>query len=175
MAAGLGSPYDVTGAARLPDGRTALRLEGFATSVAYRTGALAAQLAPFGEAVVLAADDSAVFWRELRDVAPFHGRVGDVWRLSVKPSDAPALVAASGGEAVLDWGAGLVWLLVAPGADLRVALGTFKGHATLIRATPETRARLRPFHPEAPPLAALSRGLRARFDPRGILNPGLME
>jgi glycolate oxidase FAD binding subunit len=30
------------------------------------------------------------------------------------------------------------------------------------------------FHPEAAPVAALSAGLRAQFDPRGILNPGRM-
>jgi glycolate oxidase FAD binding subunit len=31
------------------------------------------------------------------------------------------------------------------------------------------------FHPEAPGVARLSAGLRRRFDPRGILNPGLMD
>ena len=31
-----------------------------------------------------------------------------------------------------------------------------------------------PFHPEPAPVAALTRGLRQKFDPRGILNTGLM-
>ena len=30
------------------------------------------------------------------------------------------------------------------------------------------------FQPEPAPIAALTRGLRQKFDPRGILNPGLM-
>jgi len=30
------------------------------------------------------------------------------------------------------------------------------------------------FHPEPAPLAQIATGLRAQFDPRGILNPGLM-
>jgi glycolate oxidase FAD binding subunit len=30
------------------------------------------------------------------------------------------------------------------------------------------------FHPEPEPIAALSAGIRARFDPRGLFNPGLM-
>jgi glycolate oxidase FAD binding subunit len=30
------------------------------------------------------------------------------------------------------------------------------------------------FHPESPAVARLSAGLRAQFDPRGILNAGLM-
>jgi FAD/FMN-containing dehydrogenase len=29
-------------------------------------------------------------------------------------------------------------------------------------------------HPEPPAVAALTAGLRARFDPKGILNPGRM-
>ncbi|TMV47465.1 glycolate oxidase subunit GlcE, partial [Thioclava sp. BHET1] len=43
-----------------------------------------------------------------------------------------------------------------------------------MRADPATRAALPAFQPEPPALRALSDGLRARFDPRGILNPGLM-
>ncbi len=108
-------------------------------------------------------------------MAAFHGRPGDVWRLSVKPSDAPALAARAGGEALFDWGGGLVWLRLAEGTDLRARLGAFAGHATLIRGSVETRRRIAPFQPEVPAIAALTRGLRARFDPRGILNPGLMD
>jgi glycolate oxidase FAD binding subunit len=63
---------------------------------------------------------------------------------------------------------------VPTGRDLRADLGAFGGHATLIRASADTRRHLKAFHPEAPGIAALSRGLRAQFDPRGILNPGLM-
>ena len=43
-----------------------------------------------------------------------------------------------------------------------------------LRASEATRARIAPFQPEPAPIAALSAGLRAKFDPRGILNPGLM-
>ena len=175
MAAALGSPYEVTGAAHLPDGRTILRQEGFAASVAYRVGALARHLAGFGTGARLDAAESAALWAGVRDVAPFHGLAGDVWRLSVKPSDAPALVARSGGSALYDWGGGLVWLLMPEGCDLRAVLGPVKGHATLVRASTQTRARIAPFHPEAAPVAALAEGLRRRFDPRGILNPGRME
>ena len=175
MAAALGSPYEVTGAAHLPDGRTLLRQEGFAASVAYRAGALAGHLAGFGTPARLEGEESAALWAGVRDVAPFHGALGDVWRLSVKPSDAPALVARAGGTALYDWGGGLVWLMMPEGSDLRADLGPFVGHATLIRASAATRARIAPFHPDPAPVAALSTALRRRFDPRGILNPGLME
>jgi glycolate oxidase FAD binding subunit len=73
----------------------------------------------------------------------------------------------------LDWGGGLIWAAPAPGTDLRAALGAFNGHATLIRGN-AARATLPSFHPEPAGVAALSAGVRAKFDPRGILNQGLM-
>ncbi len=162
MAQGLASPFEVTGAAHWPGKGTFLRIEGFAGSVAYRAGQLRAMLG--GEI-----EESAQRWTEIRDVAPFHAAEGDIWRLSVKPSDAPGLVARAGAEAVLyDWGGGLVWLRMAPGTDLRARIAPFQGHATLVRADAETLARLPLEQPEPAPLAALSSGLRDKFDPRGI-------
>jgi len=179
MTAALGSPFDVTGAAHGPAG-TLVRIEGLAQSVASRAERLVALLAPHGVAgVERDPGAAAALWRRVRDVAPFHGVPGDVWRLSVRPSQAAALVARARAEAgargaLYDWGGGRVWLLMPEGEDLRARLGAFDGHATLIRATAEMRARIAPFPPEPAPVAALSAGLRARFDPRGILNPGLM-
>jgi glycolate oxidase FAD binding subunit len=179
MTAALGSPYDVTGAAHGAMG-TLVRIEGFAQSVAYRAERLAALLAPFGPVrVERDPEATAALWRGVRDVAPFHGVPGDVWRLAARPSEAAGLVArareGTGARGALyDWGGGRIWLLMPEGEDLRARLGAFDGHATLIRATAEVRARIAPFPPEPAPVAALSAGLRARFDPRGILNPGLM-
>jgi glycolate oxidase FAD binding subunit len=175
LTAALRSPFEVSGAAHLREERlTLIRLEGLADSVAYRVGRLRALLADFG-AIGVEEDAARAIWANLRDVAVFSGRPGDVWRLSVKPSDAPGLVARMGARAVVyDWGGGLIWALMPEGDDLRARLGDFAGHATLIRASEETRARIAVFHPEPAPVAALTAGLRARFDPRGILNPGLM-
>ncbi|MFN4155437.1 MAG: FAD-binding protein [Paracoccaceae bacterium] len=167
MAAALGSPFEVTGAAHWPGQGTFLRIEGFAASVAYRAGRLQRHLAGFGAVEV---EEGTARWAGIRDVVPFQDRAGDVWRVSVRPTDAPGLVARLGAEAVLyDWGGGLIWALVAPGADLRARLGAFAGHATRLRG-----AGPGAFHPEPPGVAALTRGLRAKFDPRGILNSGLM-
>ncbi len=175
MSRALGSPFEVSGAAHWPDEGTFLRVEGFAASVAYRAGQLLRHLSAFGPADILEGGASVARWQAIRDVAPFHGRAGDVWRVSVKPSEAPSLVARMGEAAVLlDWGGGLIWALVAAGTDLRAALGPFTGHATLVRAEAATLARIMAFPPEPAGLAALTAGLRARFDPRGILNTGLM-
>jgi glycolate oxidase FAD binding subunit len=178
MSAALTSPYEVTGAAHgdwTGETATLIRIEGFAASVDYRAARLREALVRFGDAEV---ERDAVrldaLWRGVRDVLPFAGRDGDVWRVSVRPSDAPALVEALGTECLLDWGGGLVWALAPPGTDLRARMGAIAGHATLVRAAPETRRRLGVFHPEPGPLAAIAEGLRRKFDPRGILNPGLM-
>jgi glycolate dehydrogenase FAD-binding subunit len=180
MSTALGSPYEVTGAAHAPVGLdglpvTMIRIEGFESSVSYRLGELKKLI---GDAVQtrVETDQTRVEdgWRWVRDVELFHGQVGDVWRVSVKPSDAPRAVAEIGaGSVLLDWGGGLIWALVPEGQDLRARM-TGAGHATLVRASDQTRRRLGAFHPQPAPLAALSAGLRGRFDPRGILNTGLM-
>ena len=168
MSAALGSPFEVSGAAHVPGQGTYLRIEGFAASVAYRVQRLQGVLARYGGAEVVPFD-----WALVRDVQPFRGRMGDVWRLSVKPSDAPQIVARMGADAVIyDWGGGLIWALVGDGVDLRTRIGAFGGHATRLRGV---ASDIPTFQPESAGVAALTAGLRAQFDPRGILNAGLME
>ncbi|MCC1491016.1 FAD-binding protein [Cognatishimia sp. F0-27] len=179
MARALGSPYEITGAAHLPSApegaETLLRIEGFEQSVTYRADALRGLFAGMEVEVDRDPDTVAQTWAEIRDVAPMQGATGDVWRISCKPSDAPALTHAMGAsDLVMDWGGGLVWALVEEGTDLRSRLGTFDGHATLVRGSEALRRSLPVFQPEPAPLATLSAGLRARFDPRGFLNPGLL-
>ena len=181
MSAALGSPFEVNGAAHIPSGEgglpeTLMRIEGFAESVTYRLGRLTDLLAPFGP-VSTEEDPAAIsrIWEQVRDVTPFADVEGDLWRLSVKPSDG-AEVAARLPEAQLmfDWGGGLIWAIVPTGCDLRAAVQGIPGHATLMRASDDTKASLGVFHPDPAPLAAISTKLRSEFDPRGTLNPGLM-
>lgn len=169
----LGSPFEVSGAAHMAgSARTMIRLEGFEASLAYRAEKLRGILGGYGDWQL--ADNAEAAWRDMRDVTALQGG-GDVWRLSVRPSDAPGLVARTRGEAVYDWGGGLIWLRVPAGTDLRATLGDFAGHATLIRADAATKARLGVFHPVQAPVAGLEAGLRQRFDPKGILNAGMMD
>jgi glycolate oxidase FAD binding subunit len=161
MARALGTPYEVTGAAHVPGEGTYLRVEGFAEQVAYRTARLRAL---FGGEVVAGPGP----WAAIRDVAAFAGRAGDVWRVHVKPSDAPQVVARAGAEGVLiDWGGGLVWLLLPPGTDLRARLLGIPGPAERVRAT-DAGDGIAALPPEAPAVARLTAGLRAAFDPRGV-------
>ena len=167
MSAALGSPYEVTGVAHDPQaGKTRFRLEGFVPSVTYRSKELARVLAPFGRAMEADTD-----WAAIRDVTGFAGQAGDVWRISTKPSAAAGLAARMGATAVqYDWGGGLIWALMPKGTELRASLGAFDGHATLIRGVADVPV----FQPEPAPNAAITARLRAKFDPRGILNRGLM-
>ena len=59
-------------------------------------------------------------------------------------------------------------------APIRAETSRLGGHATLVRASAVTRAAVDVFQPESEPLARISAGLRAKFDPHGILNPGRM-
>ncbi|MGC3939998.1 FAD-binding protein [Roseobacter sp. EG26] len=181
MAAAMGSPFEITGAAHcanIMEGGpvTVLRVEGFEASVSYRIDRLKDLLADFdAEMTVGDAKMSDWLWQSVRDVELWADVPEDIWRISCKPTDAPALMRRSGAVAwYFDWGGGRIWARMPQGVDLRAALGVFDGHATLVRAAPATRAALPVFHPETPGVARLSEGLRARFDPRGILNAGLM-
>lgn len=175
MSRALGSPYEVSGAAWI-NGDVWLRLEGFEASIAYRAGMLEGLLGSFGDVSRVQAD-----WSTVRDARPLWG-CDAVWRVSVKPSDGPAVVAAlpEGAQALMDWGGGLVWVGQIGGeagathAALQAQVASLGGHATLIKGPEALRAAVPVFQPEAPGVATLSAALRARFDPRGILNPGLM-
>jgi glycolate oxidase FAD binding subunit len=180
--------------AMLPGGVTpggadmaAIRLEGPAISVASRRDDLHASIARPGARVdKLAGDDSRALWRQLRDVAPIVGVAGQVWRVSVAPTDACAVVEGlrRAGVPLLahyyDWAGGLIWLCVdaapdAHAAIIRAEVDAVGGHATLIRASGEARAQVDVFHPQPAALAALSQRVKDSFDPAHILERGRMR
>jgi glycolate oxidase FAD binding subunit len=172
MSSALGSPFDVTGAAHDPQaGQTYVRIEGFNQSVSYRAEQLLSLLSQFGETKALRdPEENTALWSRIRDVKAFEGASGDVWRISVKPSDAPNMVDQLGATQVqYDWGGGLVWVLMPEGVDLRAKM-TVTGHATYVRGA----AQFPRFHPEAAIIASISAQVRQKFDPKGILNTGFM-
>jgi glycolate oxidase FAD binding subunit len=162
---------------------TALRLENFAKSVAYRGGRLKEHLKAYGEIHDLDRDNSFAFWGELRQLSVLQGSDAQLWRISTSPSVGPKIVAAISAymeaKAFYDWSGGLVWAEVLPttdagAADIRRVIATHGGHATLIRAEPQVRSAVEVFQPLEAGLQKLSRKLKAAFDPAGILNPGRM-
>jgi glycolate oxidase FAD binding subunit len=149
MTAALGSPFDVSGAAHLPNSAfraaagsglddlgspqqavTLLRLEGITASVVHRANALGKVLAPFGAAEFLEDAASAAVWSSVRDVQPFaaNGTLGawPVWRIVCPPASGGALGQAlardTGGDVFYDWGGGLIWAALPPKPDAQAAL-----------------------------------------------------
>jgi len=162
---------------------TALRIENFSAAVAGRSLKLKEALKVYGKGLELDHRESLEFWGELRRLSVMPNRQTLLWRISTKPTTAPKLVAAikryMPAEAFYDWAGGLIWLEVPAAADagtaeIRRAAAIHGGHATLIRAEPSVRAAVEVFQPLSPPVERLTRGLKAAFDPAGILNPGRM-
>lgn len=167
----MGSPNDVTGAAYV-GGTVHLRVEGFEGSVAFRAEALKTLFKDRDIAVEMDAAKNAQLWQSIRDVEALSNTTGNIWRLSCKPTEAPGLVAALSArhdiKAAYDWSGGLVWIAAPGDADLRATTGSFDGHLSLIRGTGF------PAFQDTGPLRRIEAGLRAQFDPKGILNPGVM-
>jgi glycolate oxidase FAD binding subunit len=168
-------PVEVSGAAHLPDlggqALTALRVEGFAPSVAARVERLKSELKSVGEIVVLDEADTAELWTTVREAAPLAGRPGALWRLALPPASgakATSALAEDGASWLYDWAGGLVWLsLPAPNARrVRATAAELGGHAILVRS--DQPAGVPAFHPEAPAVAALAHRVRTAFDPQGV-------
>ena len=201
MSLAIGSPFEVTGAAKAGT-QTCIRIEGFESSVNERFKKLEARLGQFGEITRLDTIESEDLWRGITNVSAFSDHSA-VTRVSLPPSAAPDFAQrvwqTYETDLSLDWGGGLMWFalsddqvnsIAAQSGDVGVrtneqACGQFHsalqefttsqgGHATLIKAQDTTRNKVNVFQPEAPVVATLSKQLRAKFDPRGILNPGLM-
>ncbi|ARN80078.1 glycolate oxidase subunit GlcE [Methylocystis bryophila] len=184
---------DASGFAMLPAGSrplslarnvAAIRLEGAAISLDSRRDELVALLAPRGGAFeTLDADASRALWRRLRDAEPVARAPGDLWRVSLAPTNGAKLLEnlhAAGAAPIAhfyDWAGGLVWLCFEPTADaragvLRRIVEELGGQATLLRAEDEIRARVGVFQPKPAALAALSRRVKESFDPAHILERG---
>jgi glycolate oxidase FAD binding subunit len=190
LSAALASPWGVTGAAHLPPfehevARTLVRIDGFAASVRERQEKLLAALSTFGRGELLPADASEAVWTAVRDLTVLGAsRRAVVWRISVKPSNGPAIVEELRRtlpcRVIYDWGGGLVWLAATDTGDtagamvVREATAKFGGHATLVRAPDHVRLAVDVFEPQPPAIMDLQRRLKATFDPEGILNPGRM-
>ncbi len=200
LSTAMASPYEVTGGVHLQEALaarlwhqglkaehrsvTAIRIENFSPSVAYRTSRLKDELKLYGEVYVVGHDSSMAFWDELRHLSVLQGSTAPLWRISTSPQSGPKLVAAMTRfmtcNAWYDWAGGLIWAEVLPtsdagAADIRRVIATHGGHATLIRADASVRGSIDVFQPLEPGVNRLNAKLKSVFDPSGILNRGRMH
>ncbi|MBT3702803.1 MAG: glycolate oxidase subunit GlcE [Alphaproteobacteria bacterium] len=199
LAQAAGSSHEVSGLAHVPQGRaarsgvsyvrdagcavTAIRVEGPGPSVEHRLASLRRELAAFGDMEELHSHNSAGLWQEIRDVSLLTQGT-QLWRLSVTPSEGARVVneianVIAGVETVYDWAGGLIWLSLPAQDDagheiVRASVNNVGGHATLIRADATVRRKVPVFHPQAKPVADLSRRIKEGLDPHGVFNPGRM-
>ena len=191
LSAALGSPYGVSAAAYLPApaakavgqdaAMTLMRIEDFAPSVAYRLDRLRKEL---GSGDLLDDAMSRWMWRMVGNAIPLDAAHGDaVWRVSVRPSQGPAVlaavVAAFGAKCFVDWGGGLVWIAgpatqPAHAAVMAAALAS-GGAWMLFRAPDALRLAVDVVPAEPPALARIGARVKAALDPSGILNPGRLR
>ncbi len=189
MTRALNSSHELGGAAHLPravsgagKAMTLTRVEGPAPSVEARAAALRAELTDIGAAEILGDEESLALWPRLRDMTPLvEPRDAVIWRVSLAPNAAPALLARLKDQLdfkyFLDWGGGLLWLAVTGAknggaAMIRSAAGI--GHATMIRGSDAVRVAVPVFQPQAPAVAALSLRVKESFDPKRLFNRGRM-
>jgi glycolate oxidase FAD binding subunit len=199
----MGTPFEVSGTAHLTAGLTArlelrslareaaaitaMRLENFESSIAYRTDRLTDALKVYGRPARLGHETSLLFWSELRRLSVLSPMKGEtptqLWRISTAPRLASKVIDAikrnMAAEAYYDASGGIIWVEVtasadAGAADIRRILSSHGGHATLIRAEPDVRASVEVFQPMSAVIERLSLGIKEAFDPGRILNPGRM-
>ncbi len=180
----LRAPADISGAAHLGGSHrdapvTALRLDGFADTVAAHEDEVRSRLRTKADIKKIVDAESRHFWRELRDLSSFsEDQDACVWRLMLPNTHAAKVVEAVGGEAIYDWGGSLVFLRMeareaeARARALRTMVGKVGGSACLFRGPPALRREIGTFQPRTRGLSQLGERVRQMFDPNAILNPG---
>ena len=123
------------------------------------------------DAAIAAISEGLDLLAGVRDARQVAAGAGDIWRISVKPTDAPGVIEILKPEAwQLDWGGGLIWAAFDRVDAARVRGALRDGHATLIKAPADTRACRQ--HPPGAALEQVLARVRQAVDPAGRLNPG---
>ncbi len=204
LTAAVSSPHSISAGAHLPPSLsarstvsyvgnssasvTAIRLEGSEPSVKYRLDALKTYFSQqaFRQKKFAMEElhslNSRALWREIANLDLLSDNSQDqIWRLSIAPANCCKVIAHLADLGVSDWqidqAGGALWIACPAhfnAAQVRTMLSPYGGHATLWRADQSTRLSIPVFQPQPAPLAALTRRVKASFDPAGILNPGRM-
>lgn len=170
----LGQPLDITGTLHATDDKSWLRIEGFPEAVSRRIERIRGMTDHSFDLIEGAA--SRKVWQSLCNLE-FASNASTLWKLTLKPSDGPALIDTlknlAGGTAHYDWAGARVWYQpdsADHNAQIRALTNQAGGYAMLVKGEKSVEA----FHPQPDILARMSENIRAKFDPHAIFNPGLM-
>jgi glycolate oxidase FAD binding subunit len=165
----MGGAHEIAAATHISDhgdgsSITALRIEGFQSSVAARQATLIDQL---GNLRVLYDKESSDFWCELRDAIPLSSDSRPLWRIMLPPAHGPVM--GLDGLMRFDWAGALRWLRSDDEpAAIHAAANAAHGFA-------QYAARNGPALSRFGELAALQERVRAGFDPNHILNRSMTK
>jgi glycolate oxidase FAD binding subunit len=186
MGRAMRAPADVAAASYVPADQdelsaTTIRLEGFGPSIDARAQLLGGLLVDAGRIETMEAGAADAHWRRVRaGLLPQAEQLPLLWRMIVPPAggaDALEGIERFGGLGMLDWAGGLIWARsVAEAAGvIREVAELAGGHAMLVAAPEHVCHDIPALHPEPSAVAALSRRVRAAFDPARIFDPQRFE
>lgn len=154
----MGGAHEIASASH-EQGLTAIRIEGFPSSIAARRLALLDATMP---GKVIEGEESIAFWAAQRDREPMADAPRPLWRILLPPAAGPLLGVE--GATRFDWAGALLWLRSdADAGAIMAAARAAGGHAR--------RATGGDIDAGDPAVAALGERVRAGFDPNRVLNP----
>ena len=149
-----------------------LGLEGFAPSIAALIDILVEALSDVELADM---EDGNGEWGAVAGLSSLAG-ASQLWRIILPARAMPELgqmLDAHGAAWLADWAGGLVWTgWTGEPAPIRAYAESAGGHALLVRADGETRARIPTFHPQSAGIVRLEARVRRAFDPAGVFETG---
>ena len=166
----INTPYDISGTFYdVGSGVAYIRVEGFFKSVKYRVDRLLREFSDF-EVDILEMEESKKFWQNVNDLEFLKPNKGDLWRVSVKPTDGSKIIKMLDPKiGFLDWCGGLVWIGVDQGFDVRAKIQKVAGHAMCLLGDFEQ------FHPSSTLEKTLSKSIRNKFDPKMLFNQEILN
>ena len=166
----INTPYDISGTFYDVEAELAyIRIEGFDKSVKYRVEQLLREFSDF-EVDILEMEESKKFWQNVNELDFLKEIRGDLWRVSVRPTDGSKIIEMLDPKiGFLDWSGGLVWLRVDRGFDVREKMQKVAGHAMCLLG------KFEQFHPISTAEKTLSNSIRKKFDPKMLLNRELLN
>ena len=166
----INTPYDISGTFyAVGSGVAYIRVEGFFKSVKYRVDRLLREFSDF-EVDILEMEESKKFWQNVNNLEFLKLNKGDLWRVSVKPTDGSKIIEILNPKiGFLDWCGGLVWIGVDQGLDVRAKIQKVAGHAMCLLGD------FQQFHPSSALEKTLSKSIRNKFDPKMLFNQEILN